>query len=345
MLFENMRRHYFYSGAFLLLFFGTFVMAFGQGTRSGPKIRTIIVDAGHGGTDVGARGKYSTEAEITLKLSLKLDELLRKELPDTRIVMTRKTDIFHNVREKAKIANDQDGDLFVCIHVNAAPDKKHKELLRYKTVTYYKGKGKSRKKYTRKEPVYRYWTTPNPMHGTSTYVFAADRADEKASVLLTEERYESAAETVDVPDPKSTEAIIAARLWSQKFFKNSVRLGTMIEDEFVKIGRSSQGVLQRNHKGIWVLQATNMPAVLIETGFITDKEEEDYLNSEEGQQEMVRAIANGVLKYKQQLESRQTTRADSSSTSKKSTTPPPAPEKQKSTQKPIAIMPASTKRN
>jgi N-acetylmuramoyl-L-alanine amidase len=345
MLFENMRRHYFYSGALLLLTFFAYVMAVGQGTRGGPRIRTIIVDAGHGGTDVGARGKYSTEAEITLKLSLKLDEILRKELPETRIVMTRKTDIFHNVREKAKIANDQGGDLFVCIHVNAAPDKKHKELLHYKTVTYYKGKGKSRKKYTRKEPVYRYWTTPNPMHGTSSYVFAADRADEKASGLLTEERYESEAEIVDVPDPKSTEAIIAARLWSQKFFKNSVKLGTMIEEEFVKIGRNSQGVLQRNHKGIWVLQATNMPAVLIETGFITDKEEEDYLNSEEGQNEMVRAIANGVLKYKVQIESRQTTRSDSSSTSKKTTTPQPVPEKSKSSQKPVAVMPASNKRH
>ena len=259
--------------------------------------------------------------------------------------MTRKTDIFHNVREKAKIANDQNGDLFVCIHVNAAPDKKHKELSHYKTVTYYKGKGKSRKKYTRKEPVYRYWTTPNPMHGTSTYVFAADRADEKASGLLTEERYESEAEIVDVPDPKSTEAMIAARLWSQKFFKNSVKLGTMIEEEFVKIGRTSQGVLQRNHKGIWVLQATNMPAVLIETGFITNKEEEDYLNSEDGQNDMVRAIANAVIKYKLQIESRQTTRSDSSSTSKKTATPPPVPEKSKSTQKPVAVMPSSTKRD
>jgi N-acetylmuramoyl-L-alanine amidase len=258
--------------------------------------------------------------------------------------MTRKTDIFHNVREKAKIANDQNGDLFVCIHVNAAPDRKHKELDHYKTVTYYKGKGKSRKKYTRKEPVYRYWTTPNPMHGTSTYVFAADRADEKASGLLTEERYESEAEIVDVPDPKSTEAMIAARLWSQTFFKNSVKLGTMIEEEFVKIGRTSQGVLQRNHKGIWVLQATNMPAVLIETGFITDKEEEDYLNSEDGQNEMVRAIANAVLKYKLQIENRQTTRSDSTSTTKKSTTPP-VPDKSKSTQKPVAVMPSASKRD
>jgi N-acetylmuramoyl-L-alanine amidase len=314
-----------------------------QSTRSGSRINTIIVDAGHGGTDQGARGKYSTEAQITLQLSLKLEEILKSELPDTRIVMTRRTDIFHNVREKADIANQQKGDLFVCVHVNAAPDIRHKELLKYKTVTYYKGKGKSRKKYTRKEPVYRYWSTPNPMHGTSTYVFAADRADEKASGLLKEERYESEAEVIDVPDPQSPEAVIMARLWSQKFFKNSVRLGTMIEEEFVKTGRKSMGVLQRNHKGIWVLQATNMPAVLIETGFITDKEEEDYLNSENGQNEIVRAIANGVKRYKDQIDNRGATRTDSSATSKKPA-PAPAPAKGKPVQKPLAVMPSPSKK-
>lgn len=337
-----MHRHYYLSGTLLLILFLQNLISYGQPTRSGPRINTIIVDAGHGGSDAGARGKYSTEAQITLQLSLKLEEILKKELTDTRIVMTRRTDIFHNVREKATIANDQKGDLFVCIHVNAAPDKKHKELVNYKTVTYYKGKGKSRKKYTKKVPVYRYWTTPNPAHGTSTYVFAADRADEKASGILTDDRFESEAEVVDVPDPKSPEAIIKARLWSQKFFKNSVRLGSMIEDEFVQIGRKSQGVLQRNHKGIWVLQATNMPAVLIETGYITDKEEEAYLNSEEGQNEMVRAIANGVIKYKQQVENRNTTRGDTSATSKKNT-PAPAPDKPKSTQKAVAVMPAPKK--
>jgi N-acetylmuramoyl-L-alanine amidase len=120
--------------------------------------------------------------------------------------------------------------------------------------------------------------------GTSSYIFAADRGDEKGKAVLQEQqRYESQAEVVDVPDPNSPEAKIMARLWSQKYFKNSVRFGTLVEDEFVRIGRKSAGVLQRNHMGIWVLQATNMPAVLIETGFITNPEEEDYLNSEKGQ--------------------------------------------------------------
>lgn len=262
------------------------------------KIKTIIVDAGHGGTDVGARGRYSTEAQITLQLALRLDTILRREMPDTRIVMTRTTDIFHHVREKANIANKENGDLFVCIHVNAAPPRK--TIVGYKSVAAYKGKGKSRKKYYKKVPVYE--SSPNPAHGTSTYVWAADRSDEKTKGIIEDERYESSAEVMDVPDVNSPEAIIKARLWSQKFFKNSVRLASMIENEFVGIGRKSLGVLQRNHMGIWVLQATNMPAVLIETGFITDEEEEDYLNSEAGQAEMTRAIANAVIKYKQMID-------------------------------------------
>jgi N-acetylmuramoyl-L-alanine amidase len=268
-------------------------------TSSKPqKIRTIIIDAGHGGTDVGARGAYSTEAQITLQLALRLDTLLRNEMPDTRIVMTRTTDIYHHVREKANIANNEKGDLFVCIHVNAAPPRK--TVTGYKSIPYYKGKGSKRKKLYKKVPIYS--TSPNPAHGTSTYIWAADRSDEKAQGLIADERYESSAEIMDIPDVNSPEAMIKARLWSQKFFKNSVQLGTLIENEFVNVGRKSLGVLQRNHMGIWVLQATNMPAVLIETGFITDKEEEDYLNSEAGQIEMTRAMANAIMKYKQAID-------------------------------------------
>lgn len=300
---------------FQLLFLGLVLPMFihGQSTRSGARINTIIVDAGHGGTDQGAKGKYSTEAQITLQLALKLETILTQELQDTRIVMTRTTDIYHNVREKADIANQQKGDLFVCIHVNAAPPKRHRELTGYRTRTYYSGKGKKRKKVTKREPVYRTWTTPNPAKGTSTYVFAADRAVAKANGIL-EERFESESEILDVPDPKSPEAIIKARLWSQKFFKNSVRLGSLIEEEFVRIGRNSWGVLQRNHMGIWVLQATNMPAVLIETGFITNAEEEDYLNSEAGQQEIVRAIANAVIRYKSAVENPAAPKTESATT-------------------------------
>jgi N-acetylmuramoyl-L-alanine amidase len=212
--------------------------------------------------------------------------------------MTRTTDIYHNPTEKANIANRENGDLFICIHVNAAPPRK--EVVGYKNVVYYTGKGAKRKKHYKKQAIYR--SSPNPVFGSSTYVWAADRGDEKAQGLANDLRFESDAEIMDVPDPSSPEAIIKARLWSQKFFKNSVRLASMIENEFSTTGRKSLGVLQRNWKGIWVLQATNMPAVLIETGYITNREEEDYLNSEAGQIEMTRAIANAILTYKQQVD-------------------------------------------
>ncbi|MFZ9240175.1 MAG: N-acetylmuramoyl-L-alanine amidase family protein, partial [Chitinophagaceae bacterium] len=234
-----------------LVLMGTLSLVMGiakaqQAPSKSPKIKTIVIDAGHGGTDQGAKGTYSTEAQITLQLALKLDTVLRNEMPDIRFVMTRTTDIYHNPKEKANIANRETGDLFLCIHVNAAPPKK--EVTGYKTVaTYKKVKGKKKKIY-KKVPIYRY--SPNPVYGTSTYVWAADRSDEKTKGIIEDERYESSAEVMEVPDVNSPEALIKARLWSQKFFKNSVRLASMIEDEFIGNGRKSWGVLQRNHMGI-----------------------------------------------------------------------------------------------
>lgn len=264
------------------------------------RIKTIIVDAGHGGSDQGAKGTYSTEAQITLQLALKVGGLLEKELPATKIIQTRTTDITQPVRDKAAFANENKGDLFICIHVNAAPPIRHSKVTGYRTRTYYTGKGSKRKKRTKKEPVYKVWTTPNPRYGTGTYVWAADRDTHKADAVS--ERFESEGELTGIPDPSTPEGAIASRLWVQKYFKNSVRLASMIETEFEANGRKSDGVLQRNEKGIWVLQATNMPAVLIETGFITNKEEEDYLNSEKGQNEISNAIVKAIVDFKNLLD-------------------------------------------
>ena len=131
---------------------------------------------------------------------------------------------------------------------------------------------------------------------------------------------------------------------SQKFFKNSVRLGTRIEEEFATVGRKSMGVLQRNHKGIWVLQATNMPAVLVETGFITNQEEEDYLNSEKGQKELVTAIAKAVVSYKALVDAPRSVSSDSSTTSKNKKPAPSPSRPDRPSDKPIAVMPPSGKK-
>jgi len=269
-------------------------------SQSQSRIKTIIVDAGHGGADQGAKGAYSTEAQLTLQLAIKVGALLEQELPDTKIIQTRTTDITQSVRDKAAFANENKGDLFICIHVNAAPPIRHSKVTGYRTRTYYTGKGNNRKKHTKKVPVYQRWTTPNPRYGTGTYVWAADRDTHKADAVS--ERFESEGELTDAPDPSTPEGAIASRLWVQKYFKNSVRLASMIEAEFVNNGRKSDGVLQRNEKGIWVLQATNMPAVLIETGFITNKEEEDYLNSEKGQEEVTQSIVKAIVNFKTSLD-------------------------------------------
>lgn len=269
-------------------------------TQTPSRIKTIIVDAGHGGADQGAKGSYSTEAQITLQLALKVGALLEKELPDTKIIQTRTSDVTQPVKEKAAFANENKGDLFICIHVNAAPPIRHSEVTGYRTRTYYTGKGKNRKKRTKKQPVYKVWTTPNPRYGTGTYVWAADRDTHKADAVS--ERFESAGELTGIPDPSTPEGAIASRLWVQKYFKNSVRLASMIESEFEATGRKSDGVLQRNEKGIWVLQATNMPAVLIETGFITNKKEEDYLNSEDGQNQVSNSIVKAIVDFKALLD-------------------------------------------
>jgi N-acetylmuramoyl-L-alanine amidase len=115
--------------------------------------------------------------------------------------------------------------------------------------------------------------------------------------------------------------------------------GTLIEGEFEKIGRKSLGVLQRNHKGIWVLQATNMPAVLIETGFITDADEEAYLNSESGQKEMVRAMADALISYKALVDNPKSTRTDNDSSAPGAAKKPA--KETNTAQKPAAVMPAA----
>ncbi|TAF52748.1 MAG: N-acetylmuramoyl-L-alanine amidase, partial [Sphingobacteriia bacterium] len=106
----------------LICFFWGAATAWGQGdAKSSPRkaIRRIVIDAGHGGTDVGARGKYSTESEVCLAIALRLEKMMKEALPDVEVFMTRTTDVYDDVRRKAEIANQAKGDLFLCIHANA----------------------------------------------------------------------------------------------------------------------------------------------------------------------------------------------------------------------------------
>jgi N-acetylmuramoyl-L-alanine amidase len=283
-------------------------------------IKTIIIDAGHGkmknGAYNGAKGSYSSEDEICYAVSKKLVKLIAEQFPEIKIVETRPTHNITDLHERADIANQNRGDLFISIHVNAAPPKQHKQLTGYKTVVSYTGKGSKRKKVTRKVPQYRYYTTPNPSKGTETYIWGSHKNEDKEvamrenAPMLGEENYR---EKYGDIDPNSPEFIALSLLKTKQFFKRSATLAGLVEEEFVKVGRSSRGQKQRP-MGIWVLQATAMPSVLVETGYITNREEEDYLNSESGQQEIAQCVTNALKSYITWLEKQQTGTASGRST-------------------------------
>ncbi len=281
------------------------LFCFGQNESFAQKglLKKIIVDAGHGGTDVGARGKYSTEKEISLAVSLQLVKELQQEMPDVEIIPTRTTDIFHSPPTKANIANFNKGDLFVSIHCNAAPPIRHSELVGYKSVVSYTGKGRKKKKRVTKVPQYRSWSTPNDAKGTETYIWGVHKTDQKEAAMRENESLyldSATANYVKDFDPNSPEKMILYSLKTQQYFGRSANLALTIEQEFVKVGRISRQAQQRQ-KGIWVLQAVAMPSVLIELGFISNPSEEDYLNSASGQKEIVESIVRAIKKYKLSL--------------------------------------------
>lgn len=263
-------------------------------------LRTIIVDAGHGGSDRGANGDFAYEKDITLDIALKVGKRLEQAFPDSRILYTRTTDTYPTNPWRADFANKNGGDLFLSIHVNAMPPIRHTRYKGTKKQAYYTGKGKNRKKKYKTVPVYDVYFTPNPRKGTETYIWAADRTDEKEE-FVGEQVYDS---TEFIPDLNDPEFKARALLWTKKHFDKSFLLASMVEEEFSKAGRESMGVKQRNWKGIWVLQATAMPSILVETGFITNSDEERYLTSEAGSNEVADNVFMAVKRYKETLESR-----------------------------------------
>ena len=267
-------------------------------------IQTIIIDPGHGGTDAGAKGQYSYEKDICLDVSLKVGAMIEREFPDVKVLYTRKTDTYPALHARADFANENKGDRFLCIHVNSAPSRRVSEVTGYKTVTYYTGKGKNRKKKTKKVPQYRSYTLPSNAKGTETYIWGAGKTDDKElavrenASMLNEANYK---ERYGDMDPNSPEFIAMSLLKTKQYFKRSATLAGLVQDEFVRVGRVDRDVKQRP-VGIWVLQATAMPSVLVETGFISNPEEEKYLNSEAGQIELSECIVRALKKYSNWLE-------------------------------------------
>lgn len=230
------------------------------------KVDTIVIDAGHGGKDSGTLGKSVKEKEVALKISLKLGAYIEKNMPDVKVIYTRKDDRYLPLDERAAIANRNKADLFICIHANAIVN-----AVAYGTETYVMG-----------------------LHKDEGNMDVAKREN---SVITLDENYE---ERYEGFDPKSPESYILFSLTQSAYHESSLLFAQKIEEQFKnRVGRHSRGVKQA---GFWVLWRTAMPSVLIETGFLSHAKEESYLKSAEGQDMIASGIYRAFKEYKTQVE-------------------------------------------
>lgn len=255
------------------------------------KVKTVVIDAGHGGHDSGCLGSSSKEKEITLALALQLGKLIESNYTDVKVVFTRKSDIFIPLEERAVIANKNKADLFISIHCNAASSAA------YGAETYVMG-----------------------LHKTEGNLAVAKREN---SVMMLEDNYKE----VYNFDPNSPEAYIMLSLNQNAYLEQSTLFASLVQTEFRdKLGRHDRGVKQA---GFWVLHRTAMPAVLIEAGFLTNNNEEKFLVTSYGQEQMSSAMFRAFKKYKTKIESNQpmTTVVEKVPTEKKTETPKVSEEK------------------
>ena len=299
----------------LLLFLGGSLFFNIHAQSGGGGVKTIIVDAGHGGSDVGARGLQTTEAAINLAVSLKLAKALREEFSEKKILETRTNwalpgNLSNAVaanRYRAEWANRMGGDLFIALHCNAAGRKPGgwytQRVVGREPRTRYVKKGKKRVKQTYYVNKYENVWVENTTRGTETYIWAVGKNEQKVAAITKNEDYYTEEDAEDpngelkMPDPNDPAEKARMLIYAQHYFRKSYSLATLVEKEFIATGRVSRGVQQRNHKGIWVLQATGMPSILVEMGFISNRDEEEYMMSEAGQLEIVRGIVNAVKLY------------------------------------------------
>lgn len=232
------------------------------------KVMKIVIDAGHGGKDPGSLGKKVKEKDIALKIALKVGEYIKTYLSDVKVIYTRNSDEFLPLHERARIANDNDADVFLSIHCNSTlPHKKH-------------------------------------INGTETYVMGLHRADDNLlvakrenEVILLEDNYQS---QYGGYDPNSAEGHIMLSMYQNAYLSQSILLAEKIEGQFKnKANRNSRGVKQA---GFAVLRATTMPSVLVETGFLSNSTEEAYLSTDKGQVYIASAIYRAFKDYKNAMD-------------------------------------------
>lgn len=232
-----------------------------QVMAQGGKKFTVVLDAGHGGHDSGAvNGKY-VEKKIALSVVLKVGKILEED-PSIDVIYTRKTDVFVKLSQRANIANKAHANLFVSVHCNAA------KSAAYGTETF--------------------------VMGTTKIASNLEVAKKENAVISLESDYK---QTYGGYDPGSIESVIGLTMMQEAFMEQSISLASVFQKEYT-------GGLKRNNRGVkqapfLVLHRTSMPSVLTEIGFISNAAEGKYLNSEEGQNKIAKAIAEGIKKYKQ----------------------------------------------
>jgi N-acetylmuramoyl-L-alanine amidase len=256
-----------YLTIFIIYIFSS-IIALAQEIDNGYKLKTVVIDAGHGGKDPGSLGKQTTEKEVVLAIALKVGQLIESQIPGVRVIYTRKKDEFIPLHQRAEIANSNKADLFISIHANG-----NANIL---------------------------------ATGTETLVIGLHRAGEnfevakkENSVILLEDDYTTKYEGFD---PNSPESYQIFSLMQEKYFERSINFAALVQDQFrERANRKDRGLSQQ---GLLVLARTAMPGVLIETGFITNPDEEQYLKSEEGQDLIASAIFRAFRDYKNIIETR-----------------------------------------
>lgn len=256
------------------------------------KLKIIVIDAGHGGRDGNTHGSFSKEKDITLAVALKLGKAIEEELNGVKVIYTRTDDSFIELYERIGIANRNKADLFISLHCNSMPHTTRRVVARY-----------VRNKRGRKVPVYRSVSSQNTsVKGVETFVSGFGRLDEQdvamrenASMLL-EENYQ---ENYEGFDPKDPESYIVFSLMKNQYRDLSIKFATVIQEQYINAGRTDRGVKEQS---LAVLARAGMPAVLTEMGFISNPDEEAYMNSPQGQKEIVDNLVNAIKNYKKQIE-------------------------------------------
>ncbi|MDR4989254.1 MAG: N-acetylmuramoyl-L-alanine amidase [Bacteroidales bacterium] len=227
-------------------------------------VTTVVIDPGHGGREPGAIGRRAMEKNLTLAIALKLGQYIRENLEDVEVIFTRETDVFVPLHERARIANENNADLFISLHCNSA-------------------------------------TNRNAM-GTETFVMGLHRSQANLEVARRENKsilYEDDyLETYDGFDPNSPEANIIFALYQNAYLDQSLQMAALVQEQFrERARRIDRGVKQA---GFLVLYHITMPGILIETGFISNAREEEYLMSETGQAHIASAIFRAFRQYKEE---------------------------------------------